>query len=253
MTGRVAHIWRHPIKSHGREELHSVTFDAGRTMPWDRTWAVIHDAAGYDTAAPAWAPSAAFSRCSKTAALQAITATLDEASARLTLRHPDRPEITLAPDDPAENARFIDWVSPLCDPGRAMPAEIVRVPGRGMTDTDFPSVSLVNLASHRAVEGRLGRKISPLRWRGNLVLDGLAPWEEFDWIGRTIRIGAAELVIRERTVRCLATTASTQTGRRDADTLGVLDDGWGHQDFGVYAEVVTGGAVATGDPAGPVR
>ncbi|HMO09219.1 MAG TPA: molybdenum cofactor biosysynthesis protein, partial [Paracoccaceae bacterium] len=28
-------------------------------------------------------------------------------------------------------------------------------------------------------------------------------------------------------------------------------DGWGHQDFGVYARVLQGGPVAVGDPAVP--
>ncbi|PWE32733.1 molybdenum cofactor biosysynthesis protein [Maritimibacter sp. 55A14] len=252
MTGRVAHIWRHPIKSHGREALDEVTLEAGRTMPWDRTWAVIHDAARYDTETPQWAPSAQFSRCAKTASLQAITARLDEAARRVTLAHPDRPDLTIAPDDPADNARFIDWVTPLCDPQRALPARIVQAPGRGMTDTDFPSISLINLASHRALSQRLGREISPLRWRGNLILDGLGPWEEFEWIGRTLRIGTAELTVRERTVRCLATTASTRTGKRDADTLGTLEAGWGHRDFGVYAEVTAPGRIATGDTVEPL-
>lgn len=248
MTGRVAHIWRHPIKSHGREALDTVTLTAGQTMPWDRTWAVIHDAAEFDTDAPAWAPSAHFSRCSKTPQLQAISARLDEPARRVTLSHPKRPDIALAPDHPAENARFIDWVRPLCDAGRALPARIVKAPGRGMTDTDFPSVALINLASHRVVSQRLGRDLSPLRWRGNLILDGLGPWEEFEWLGRTLRIGEVELAVRERTVRCLATTANPETGQRDADTLGVLEDGWGHRDFGVYAEVVAGGRISLGDP-----
>jgi hypothetical protein len=30
-----------------------------------------------------------------------------------------------------------------------------------------------------------------------------------------------------------------------------LRSGWGHQDFGVYAEVIEGGRIAVGDAAGP--
>ena len=32
-----------------------------------------------------------------------------------------------------------------------------------------------------------------------------------------------------------------------ADTLGTLETGWGHRDFGVYAEVVESGPVGPGD------
>jgi uncharacterized protein len=45
MTGRLAHIVRHPIKSHGREEMGRVTLTAGACLPYDRHWAVAHDAA----------------------------------------------------------------------------------------------------------------------------------------------------------------------------------------------------------------
>ena len=53
--------------------------------------------------------------------------------------------------------------------------------------------------------------------------------------------------MRERITRCKATTVNPETGRIDADTLGALEAGWGHQDFGVYAEVISGGPVAVGD------
>jgi uncharacterized protein YcbX len=89
------------------------------------------------------------------------------------------------------------------------------------------------------------------RFRGNVWLDGLAPWAEFNLVGSDICVGGATLRIRERITRCKATTVDPETGVSDADTLGALEAGWGHQDFGVYAEVVTGGAVAVGDPAVP--
>jgi uncharacterized protein YcbX len=41
MTARLAQIWRHPIKGHGRETLERVTLSAGSTLPFDRAWAVI--------------------------------------------------------------------------------------------------------------------------------------------------------------------------------------------------------------------
>ena len=42
--------------------------------------------------------------------------------------------------------------------------------------------------------------------------------------------------------------ANPATGRRDADTLGALGD-LGHQEFGVYAQVIDGGTLALGDTA----
>lgn len=246
MSRRVASLWRHPIKSHGREALRAVTLEAGCTMPWDRVWAVAHEASTADGSG--WAPCVNFSRVSKAPALMAVTAELDEASETLTLRHPDRPDLVFRPD--AEPQRLIDWARPLMPADRAASARIVRVPGRGMTDSDFASITICNLSSHRAVEQRLGRALSIHRWRGNIWLDGLGPWEEFEWLDREIRVGGAVLRVRERTDRCLATAANPETGRRDADTLGALES-WGHRDFSVRAEVIRGGEVAVGDAAGP--
>ena len=92
---------------------------------------------------------------------------------------------------------------------------------------------------------QVGKPLSNDRWRGNIWLDGPAAWDEFDWIGRTLRIGTAELEVRERITRCMATTANPDTGQRDADTLGALQSGWNHRDFGVYGVVTQGG---TGPP-----
>ena len=174
MTATVSSIWRHPIKSHGREELWSVTLRTGQTLPWDRVWAVAHEAS--KATSDAWSPCAGFSRVSKAPALMAITATLDEAHERICLRHPDCPELDFAPDTEAE--RFLAWVAPLMPADRAASARIVRVPGRGMTDSDFPSVTLCSLSSHQAVEQHLGQSLSINRWRGNIWLDGrnLSGW-----------------------------------------------------------------------------
>ncbi len=242
----VAEIWRHPIKSHGREALLHVTLGAGECLPHDRHWAVAHDAAKLPDAGE-WAPCSNFSRGAKAPSLMALDARFDRASNTVTLTHPAQPGITFNPDRAEDHARFIDWVTPLCPPNRAAPARIVKA-DRGMTDTDFPSVSLINLASHTAVEGQLDQKLSPLRWRGNLLLSGLNAWDEKRWIGKTVRIGEAELEIREEITRCLATTANPRTGARDADTLGALKQGWGHQEFGVYGVVTKAGDVHVDSP-----
>lgn len=243
---RVAEIWRHPIKSHGRESLLHVALTQGACLPYDRKWAVAHDAAKMEQGAQ-WAPCSNFSRGAKAPLLMALDAAFDVASNTITLTHPNQPGITFDPDNPADNVRFIEWITPLCPANRAAPAEI-KVSDRGFTDTEFTSISLLNLASHREVENRLAKSLSPLRWRGNFLLDGLSPWEEKNWIGKTVRIGDAELEIREEITRCLATTASTKTGERDADTLGALKQGWGHQEFGVYGYVTKSGSVTVDSP-----
>ena len=243
MTGAVAQIWRHPIKSHGREALKNVALVAGQTMAWDRAWAVAHSQSKID--GTDWAPCVNFSRGAKTPSLMAISATLDDARRILTLTHPDRPILRFSPE--TEAAAFLVWVAPLMPADRAASTRLVRVPDRGMTDTDFPSISLLNLASNAALSQRIGTEMSPNRWRANIWLKGMEPWQEFELIGKTLQLGAAQLTVRERIVRCMATTANPETGHRDADTLGALQAGWNHQDFGIYAEVTKSGAISVND------
>lgn len=245
MTATVAHIWRHPLKSHGREELGRVTLTAGQGLPWDRRWAVAHDAARIQDGE--WAPCVNFSRGSKAPNLMAINARLNEATAELTLSHPERPDLTFRPDLAADQARFIEWVKPISPADRALPERIYSIPVRGMTDTDYPSVSLFGLASNRALSQQMGADLSPRRWRGNFWIEGLEPYAEFDLIGQKIRLGTALLEVVEPIERCLATTTNPDTGIRDADTLAALTEAFGHRNFGVYARVLQSGIVSRHD------
>lgn len=246
MTGRIAQIWRHPIKAHGREELSEVTLEAGKCLPMDRTWAVAHERSCFDVARPHWQPCSEFTRGAKSPRLQAITASFDAYLGKLTLCHPDLRDLTIDPDDADDANRFIQWVMPVSNGARALPARLVRG-NQAMTDTDFASVSLINMASHRAVADQLGHNISPLRWRGNLLIEGWDSWSEAGLIGRTIRIGEAELNIREQITRCQMTAANPDTGLRDADILGALKTSFGHQEMGVYAVVSNAGLIRQGD------
>ena len=241
--GRLVQITRHPIKGHGREDLASVRLLAGECLPWDRHWAVAHEAAKL---VDGWNPCMNFARGAKAPALMAIESVLDEATATITLRHPQRGEITFRPDDADGLPAFLDWLDPLIPAGRARPSRIVSA-GRGMTDSAFPSVSILNRASLADLSARMGKTLSPHRFRGNLWLDGAEPWAEWDWIGRNLRIGGATLRIEERITRCVATTVDPETGISDAPTLSALDAAFGHQDFGVYATVIHGGEIALGD------
>ena len=242
MTATVAQIWRHPIKAHGREALRDVTLTAGQGLPWDRHWAVAHEAAKVEDGT--WARCMNFTRAAGSPSLMAIESRFDPDTRRVTLTHADRDPIEFAPDDsPAE---FFDWVRPMIPEGRAQPVRIVSA-DRAMTDSQQPTISLMSLASHRAVEDRARAPLSKERWRGNLWLDGLTAWEECDWVGRRLTLGTAELEVIDRITRCMATAANPDTGQRDIEMLDLLDDAWGHQTFGVNAVVIQGGELRLGD------
>jgi uncharacterized protein YcbX len=250
MAGAVTHLWRHPIKAHGAESVVETVLTAGSTMPWDRIWAIAHEAARLDGASGDWHPCANFSRGAKSPELMAIRARVDETAGTVTLTHPRLEPITVDPDVAEGAARLIEWVRPVSNPDRARPASVARA-GRGMTDSDWPSISILSVASLDALSATAGRDLAQERFRGNVWIEGSEPWAEFGWVGRTLRIGDATLAVRERITRCKATMVDPETGVSDVDTLGALESGWGHRDFGVYAQVIDGGRIAVGDRVEP--
>ena len=242
---RVTDIFRHPLKSHGREALQQVSLSKGNTMPWDRCWAVAHEASSADGST--WVPCVNFSRGSKAPKLMAVNVKLDETAQTLTLSHPERKDFTFQPDDIRQLSGFLAWIKPLMPTDRAQSARIIRLQDRGFTDTDFASISINSHASLRALSEKIGLQLSPLRWRGNIWLDDLEPWAEHSWVGQQFRIGSVLFEGVEPVVRCLATTANPQTGEQDADTLGALNDGWNHQNFGLYARIIESGKISIED------
>lgn len=244
MTGRVTSLWRHPIKAIGRESLDAVDLTPHAVVPGDRSWAVTHAASKINDAPEAWAHKMNFLRGVTGPDLMAVEA--ESGNDGIRLKHPRQGSIDIdlkAPDQ----AALVAWLLPLWPEDKPLPRALVQAPGVALTDVPDPWISILNMSSLRALEGRAKAELSIHRWRGNIWLDGLGPWEEFEWIGRRLQIGSATLEVKERITRCKATMANPVTGRRDVDTLGAIEAGWDHTDFGIYAEVVAGGRVAVGD------
>ena len=95
---------------------------------------------------------------------------------------------------------------------------------------------------------RGGRQpMDPLRFRANLTVTGAERWEERDWIGYDLAIGEARLRVEEPIERCAATNVDPNTATRDMNIPMVLERGFGHVEFGVYARVTTPGTIRPGD------
>lgn len=246
MTAHVAHLFRHPIKAIGREEVAEVELIAGQTLPGDRRFAVAHEAAKLIDGE--WARCGNFIRGASSPQLMAIT--LRSEGDLLHLSHPDRPDLSINPT--TDSAALIDWVAPLVDEGRAAPTAVFPAPAdRGLTDTSAPTISMASLASHDHVAAKAAHPFQIHRWRCNIFLDGLPAWEEFNWVGKRVQLGTAEARVETRIDRCMATTVNTETGARDVPTLEILKD-LGHQDFSVALIVTKGGTLRVGDEVTPL-
>lgn len=122
----------------------------------------------------------------------------------------------------------------------------------GQCHDEFP-VSLVSAASLTHLSRQAGDAVTfdSRRFRPNFLLDGCAPHEEDEWVGKVIRIGPdLRLHIMARDPRCAITTLDPDTGQRDVDTLRLI---LGYRPnpraayFGVYGIVEHPGSVTVGD------
>ena len=243
MSGRLAEIRRHPIKGVGWEALDAIDLAPGAWPPDDRLWAITHGASAFDPDAPVWVPRKNFLVVALSPRLAQVRARWD--GARLSLAHPDLEP--LAADPETEGQRIADWAGALASEVQPGPYRLVRAPG-AMTDMPDPWVSIGNLSTLRALSQRMGAALDPGRFRANLWLDGLAPCEEREWVGREIAIGPARLRVVEEIGRCRATEANPETGRRDADVPRALPRVEREAVFAVYAETLAGGRLSLGDP-----
>ena len=97
------------------------------------------------------------------------------------------------------------------------------------------------------IDPAVGVAVEPLRFRGNVYVEGLPAWSELDLVGKTLTIGNARLKVVKRIVRCAATNVDPSTGLRDLEIPPTLLRHLGHADCGIYAEVIDGGEIAPGD------
>ena len=112
-----------------------------------------------------------------------------------------------------------------------------------LSDQLGPLISLINLASVRYISRIMGVKIHSIRFRGNINFECGDPWIENDWVGRTLRLGAAKLKVVAPVGRCVATHINPKTSKHDVNILKALQCNFGHTNCGVFAEVTQTGII----------
>ena len=66
-------------------------------------------------------------------------------------------------------------------------------------------------------------------------------------VGRTLAIGEARLRIVKNITRCAATNVDPDTAARDLEIPEALMRRFGHNECGIYGEVISDGTIAIGD------
>lgn len=248
MNAKIQSIYRYPVKGLSPEQLPAVSLAPGQTLPADRLYAIENGPSGFDPAAPQYFPKQRFLMLMKNERLAALATRYDESSHTLSIRlngvEAARGDLRTA----AGRAAIEDFFARYSADELRGPPKVLHGDGHSFSDVAAKVVSVINLASVAKVEGAVGVPVDPLRFRGNLYVEGWPAFHEFDLLDRTLAIGAVRLKVMKRIVRCAATNVEPRTGIRDLEIPKTLMRAFGHMDCGVYAEVMEAGTVTAGDP-----
>jgi uncharacterized protein YcbX len=251
MPAHIAALFQYPIKGFTPQSVETAPLDVGGVFPGDRLMAVEDGPCGFDPADPAFIRKSKFTVLARSAAVAKIRTHLALETGHLSARAPDAEAFEGQIADPATRDAFAAWLTHCL--ARIAPGEfsgpLRLVEGGDHRFTDHPKghVSLLNLASVRELETRLGVAVDPARFRANIHVEGWPAWAENEWTGHALRLGAARARVFAPIVRCAATCADPATGVRDHDIPAALHRLYGHVLCGIYVQVEAPGEVRVGD------
>lgn len=246
---KLVEINRYPVKSLPADGLDQAHIVAGQGMPGDRLLAITTGAKSFDPVPARFWPKTDFLTVMGYPAMAALRARYDMPAGQVQLAVPGQAGPTLALRGPglADAMKTYlqlpaDWQPRVVEAGARRFADAgVESPRLG------ESLSLINLATLRDIESRIGIALDRRRFRANFYIDDAAPWAEFDWLDQPFRIGGAGFIGLVKTPRCLAIDANPATGLREKPLLKEFRAAYGHGYCGIQIEANNSGLVRLGD------
>jgi len=250
---KISNLYRYPIKGLSPEPLTEMAVSHEQGLPLDRTFALALGTTRFDPEAPEPLDKGYFLMLRKNEKLAALATRLDPETGRLTIRHRGELVLAAAVTNAAGRAAIEDFMAAYLGEATEGRPRLVSAAGHKFTDVSVVSpvmmkaISVINLASVRALEAAIGTPVHPLRFRANIYLDGVPAWQELEWVGREVEIGGTRFRGALRTRRCAAINVNPETAARDANLPKAIMEHVGHTDLGIYLEVLSDGVCSVGD------
>ncbi len=226
-VGRVAALWRYPVKAMGAESLE------GADVSWhglagDRRWAFVRG--GVERSGFPWLT---------------IRERPDMGHYRPRFVDPTKPDTS--PTRVCTPAgRDFDVVDPTLAAELGHDARVIKQ-NRGVFDT-FP-LSLITTQTVAGLGAMVDAELDVQRFRPNLLVEatGRAAFPEDAWVRAVLRIGGATVRVDKRDQRCAVVNVDPVTARQDPSILRTIARER-QACLGVYGSTVQPGRVAVGDP-----
>jgi uncharacterized protein len=256
MPAEIDELYRYPVKGLSAEKLDRVALAVGQGLPHDRRFAIALGTTEFDPAHPQWLAKTHFIMLMRDESLARLATRFDAQTGVLTIAEAERVLLQAPLTEPAGRCKIAAFFDNFLSGAVAGPLRVVEASGHAFGDarpkpnaaTD-KYVSLINLASIRDLEAKLGRAIEPIRFRANVYFDGLPAWDEQAWQKeeRHLTVGGARLRVIAPITRCAATEVNPASAERDIKMVAELMRHYGHNIMGIYAEVIGAGDIAVGD------
>lgn len=249
-SARITALYRYPVKGLSPEKMESADVSAGDYWPGDRLFAIENGPTGFDPTRPDQRPKIWFLMLMRHEALARLKTRFDDGNGTLSIEG-DGVE-PLCSDIGSESGRseieafFTHYMGEAL---RGAPRLLSASDRFRFTDSRSGFVSLINRASVDALAALINAPVDPLRFRGNIYVEGLPPHTELDWPAgtRLVAPGGVVFEVVKRIGRCAATNVDPATGQRDLEIPRALMEAYGHTDCGVYLRILAGGRVAARD------
>jgi uncharacterized protein YcbX len=226
VAGRVAGLWRYPVKSMAAEQLSAVEV-SWNGLAGDRRWAFVR--AGQERSGFPWLT---------------IRERPELAHYRPRFAEPDRPEGSLTLVRTPSGGE-LDVADPVLAAELGPGVRVIKQ-NRGIFDT-MP-LSLLSIQTVAALGRMVGTGLAAERFRPNILVDATgADFPEDGWIGRVVRIGGLRMRVDKPDQRCVIITIDPVTLRRNPAVLRAVARERNAR-LGVYGSTVEPGLIAVGDP-----
>jgi uncharacterized protein YcbX len=249
---KIKNIIRYPIKGLSGENLKNITLEKNQVLPGDREFAFSRSNVIYDENNPVYLRKTNFLALVKEEKLAKLETKFDPSSREIIIKLGNQIVINEILFDEKNISKVETFFQNYLNLGLNNKPKLVqgiKVPDNdnlthSFSDIPDKAVSIINLNTLNELEKKLGKKISPSRFRANFLIENGKPWEEFDWIGKKISLGECILEVFKKTQRCAATNVNPENAIRDINIPNEINTHYGHLDLGVYARVIKGGLVS---------
>jgi hypothetical protein len=226
-VGRVAALWRYPVKSMAGEPLEAVEV-GWRGLAGDRRWAFVQPdmpRSGFPWLTIRQRP-----------AMSHYRPTFDDPA------RPDESRVTVETPSGTRHEVIDEALARELGEG-------VRVLKQHVGVFDTMPLSLMTLQTVASLDALVEPALEPLRFRPNLVVDahGGEAYPEDAWVGAELRIGELVMRVDQRDQRCVMINVDPVTTSSDPSVLRAVAQ-QREACLGVYGTIVTPGRVALGDP-----